>query len=109
MRTVRARSEFLLLRKWAKRRVGADFGRKLVAHMNSGDTAKTNRNNIQGAGAGSRCKLMRVHGDKQSPAGDLCCGAARPHITSPTESPASLSPVASLQICFVSSFLLVPA
>lgn len=99
----------MLLRKWAKRRVGADFGRKLVAHLNSDDTAKTNLNNIPGAGAGSRCKLMWVHGDKQSPGGDLCCGVARPHGTSPTESPVRLSPVASLQICFVSSFLLVPA
>lgn len=61
---------FLLLCKWAKRHFRADFGRKLVAHLNSAHVAKTNLNNVREVGAGSQSKSMRVRRDKQPSAGD---------------------------------------
>lgn len=97
---------FVLLRKWAKRHIRADFGHKLVAHLNSAHVAKTNLNNVREVGAGSQCKSMRVRRDKQPSAGDGCCGVARPLVTSPLKSQGGFTPVASLQISFVHFFLL---
>lgn len=70
MRTGQAKGNFLLLCKWAKRCFRADFGRKLVAHMNSDHVAKTNLNDVREVGAGSQCKSMWVRRDKESSAGD---------------------------------------